>query len=272
MFRSDIAKRGVLTEVWDMELNTRHFDYRRSLAEELRVRQVRNPRYSLRSFARDLGVSVTALSDVLSGKRHFSKRNALQVMDRLGWAPLERASVFVSISSVSQPQRQTSSLSLRLADDQFRVIADWYYLVILNLAQIEGAKSAPAWICQRTGISSQEAREAIKRLKRLGYISTKNGELRRLAPNVETTTEVPSAAIRKYHRQNFKLAEEAQEHVPFERRQISSFTVATDPSRVLKAKKCWRILWTSWRMYWNPPLPQKSIRFPLSCSPLVHRR
>ena len=59
----------------------------------------------------------------------------------------------------------------------------------------------------------------------------------RLAPTVATTTDIPSSAIRKYHRQNFYLAERAQETVPYERRQISSFTVATDPVRMQRAKK-----------------------------------
>jgi uncharacterized protein (TIGR02147 family) len=206
------------------------FDYRVSLATELRQRQARNPRYSLRSFARDLGVSVTALSDVLSGKRHFSKRNVGRVSNYLGWTPLQINALLDSTSSASTQQ-------LQLADDEFRVISDWHYLVILNLARMRQAQSSPKWISEQTGIPREQAKEALERLVRLGYISTSNGQLKRLVPEVATTTEIPSAAIRKYHRQNFRLAEQAQEHVGFEHRLISSVTVATDPARFKKAKK-----------------------------------
>lgn len=210
------------------------FDYRKNLAEELRLRQARNPSYSLRSFARDLGVSVTALSDVLSAKRDFSKRNAEKVIAKLGWSPLQSASFLRSLGD-STPAAARDSLILE--DDRFRIISDWYYLVILNLAKVPGAKATPSWVRKQTGISLEEAREALDRLQRLGYISNEGGTLVRQVPEVATTTEVPSAAIRKYHRQNFHLAERAQENVPFERRQISSFTVGTDPARLKKAKK-----------------------------------
>ena len=61
----------------------REFDYRKALAKELKERQLRNPGYSLRSFARDLGLSPAALSQVMSGKRHFSKGNAEKVISAL---------------------------------------------------------------------------------------------------------------------------------------------------------------------------------------------
>lgn len=211
------------------------FDYRIALGDELRTRNVRNPRYSLRCFARDLGVSVTALSDVLTGKRNFSARNAARVMDRLGWSPLQRESFLESIARPSVTPRSRDELLL--PDDLFHFISDWYYLPILNWARVKGAKSSPQWLSQRLGISSSEAREAIERLKRLGYIETTGGRLTRLAPPVHSTTEIPSSAIRKYHRQNFQVAELAQETVPFELRQISSFTVATDSERIARAKK-----------------------------------
>lgn len=211
------------------------FNYRFALARELKERIARNPRYSLRSFARDLGVSVTALSDVLSRKRNFSLTNAERVIGRLGWSPLQRESMLETIAKPAVPADGREELLL--SDDLFHFISDWYYLVILNWARVPGSKCSARWLSTRVGISPAQAKEAIARLRRLGYIDTAGGKLVRLAQNLHSTNEVPSAAIRKYHRQNFWLAERAQETVPFERRQISSFTVATDPVRIKRAKK-----------------------------------
>lgn len=236
MFHPSLAFHTLLADTFFMqsELSAKKFEYRVALMTELRTRQARNPRYSLRSFARDLGVSVTALSDVLSGKRHFARKNAQQIIEKLGWSPLQAQSFIETVSG--KPSASTDRTHLLLSDDLFHMISDWYYLVILNLAKIPSAKSSPKWVSQRLGITAQEAKEAIERLKRLGYLETQNGRLKRLIPTLDTSTEIPSAAIRKYHRQNFIVAERAQESVPFERRQISSFTVATDPERVKKAK------------------------------------
>jgi hypothetical protein len=235
MFRPRLAFRIPPAETFHMQHDASTFDYRSSLAEELRVRQARNPRYSLRSFARDLGVSVTALSDVLSAKRHFSKKNVARIVAKLGWSPLQEKAFLETVAGHT-PSRNPAE-QLILADDRFQFISEWYYLAILNLARLPHAKASATWIAKHTGITETEASEALSRLKRLGYISTVNGKLQRQIPEVKTTSEVPSAAIRKYHRQNFLLAEKAQEFVAFERRQISSFTVATTPERMQKAKK-----------------------------------
>ena len=111
------------------------FDYRVALANELTARTARNARYSLRSFARDLGVSVTALSDVLSGKRHFAVKNAYRVIEKLGWSPLQ-SEAFLQNIVAGVPPKQTRE-EILLNDDLFRVISDWYYLVILNWARVK---------------------------------------------------------------------------------------------------------------------------------------
>jgi hypothetical protein len=48
--------------------------FRSVLREELERRQAANPRYSLRSFARDLSVDHSTLSQILRGKRRLTRR------------------------------------------------------------------------------------------------------------------------------------------------------------------------------------------------------
>lgn len=55
------------------------------LREELVRRQQRNPRYSLRAFARATGVSPATMSQVLSGKRSLTLRTARNIIQRLPW-------------------------------------------------------------------------------------------------------------------------------------------------------------------------------------------
>ena len=53
------------------------------LRSELRLRQERNPRYSLRAFAKKIGISPAYLSKVLTGKCILSVNAAQKVMERI---------------------------------------------------------------------------------------------------------------------------------------------------------------------------------------------
>jgi len=55
------------------------------LQQTLFSKQQKNKRYSLRAFARDLKISPSFLSEVLSGKYGISKQLASQIADRLGF-------------------------------------------------------------------------------------------------------------------------------------------------------------------------------------------
>jgi hypothetical protein len=81
-------------------------DYRRELREELERLQRKNSRFSLRAFARKLGLSPGMLSNVLAGKRNLSVEVALQVAQRLGYSPAEtrRFCQLVHLSNIADPE------------------------------------------------------------------------------------------------------------------------------------------------------------------------
>lgn len=52
-------------------------------------RSAANHNYSLRAYARDLGVSPGFLSDILRGKKHLSQENAKSIFTTLGFSDVE---------------------------------------------------------------------------------------------------------------------------------------------------------------------------------------
>lgn len=214
---------------------TLDFNYRSQLKMELSLRRARNPHYSLRSFARDLGVSPTALSEVLAAKREFSLRNAQKVAHFLHWSPGQTQQMFDTINSRFQTIKQIDEASL-LQEDIFFFISDWYYLAILNLAKIPTNRATPRWISQRLGLTSREAEQALSRLLRMKMLSIVDGQLVRKVHSLRTGVDIPSRAIRKYHRQNLLLAEQALETVPINFREFSSVTTAISLKNIPKAK------------------------------------
>ena len=59
----------------------------------------------------------------------------------------------------------------------------------------------------------------------------------RKTEGLTTSADVPSRALRKYHRQNLMLAESSLESDPVELRDISATNMAIDPRHLPKAKK-----------------------------------
>lgn len=194
----------------------------------------RNPAYSLRSFARSLGVSHPSLSQILSGKRPLTQKSAFVIANRLALPPNQRRQLL----ALAQAPGQSGEFSddyLVLEMDQFQLISEWHHYAILCVLEIEGSFADPAWIATRLGIDKRESAAALERLERLGLI--RDGKLlpQRERRNVATPTET-SPALRNAHRENLKKAEEVLETVGVESRDASYITMAIDPALIPKAK------------------------------------
>jgi transcriptional regulator with XRE-family HTH domain len=114
--------------------------FRTALNLEFRRRSERNPRYSLRAFARDLGSDHATISQILRGRRTLSSRMVRQLGSRLRLDPS-------SIANASEQQTAES---------------------VLRLAQSPGFRVQSRWIATRTGLSVDAVNIAIQRLLRDG--------------------------------------------------------------------------------------------------------
>ncbi|WP_413585594.1 DUF4423 domain-containing protein [Bdellovibrio sp. HCB274] len=203
------------------------------LMQELAKRQTRNSSYSLRAFARDLGIGSTTLSDVMGDRRSLSKSNLEKVMERLLVSPLERELLWAEYRQGST--KIAIDEDLLLQEDTFRMISDWYYLAIMNLAQLPENRANPLWIAKRLGIKESEAEQALDRLFRLELLKKSRNRLVRTTKPM-LMKDVPSAAIRKYHNQNLHLAEQSLHRDPIDTRLFNSMTMAVNPEKIPAVK------------------------------------
>ena len=194
----------------------------------LKQRQAINTRYSLRAFARDLHVSPSTLSEVLAGKRMLSRKNAQRAAAALCLPPNQ-------VDQMMKKSDQKSAYQATISLDSFSIIADWFHLAILNLVKVDQIKST-AQIASRLGISENQAKGALGRLLNLELLCRSKGVFKRVAKNLTTLTDIPSAALRKHNREKMELGIAALENVPLEERDISSQTIAFDPKDMKKIK------------------------------------
>lgn len=204
------------------------------LITELNKRKEINPNFSMRSFAKWLGVSPAQLSQMMAGKRPITLKSMRKISERLGLSPHERNDLAGSLlqTQMDGDEKQV----LRLREDQFHLIADWYHMAILSLTHFKKAQADPRWIARRLGISIEQAHQALLRLERLGIIQTKP-KFKQISEPIEMVSEVPSEAIRKYHIQNLNLAIEKIEMVEVKKRQFQSLSIPLNPEKIEPFKK-----------------------------------
>lgn len=207
------------------------------LKTEFEKRKKQNPSFSLRAFSKWLNVSPAQVSQMLAGKRTITPETLNKIALRVGSSPLERNDLLSTLVSSLVVEHNPKALERKLlAEDQFRLIADWYHMAILSLTKLKGSKPDPRWIARRLGISAEEANLALSRLVRMKLLETRP-KFRQIAEPFEVSSQVPSEAIRRYHKQSLNLAAEKLETVPVELRQFQSISIPLKSSNVPEFKK-----------------------------------
>lgn len=223
--------------------NISRSNYRLWLHQVMNDRQTRNPAYSLRGFAKTLGVSHSSLSQILSGKRPLTKKSAVRIADRLSLSPEQRTRL-IEIAENSKaitrktPKSETHTASefMVLEMDQFRLISEWYHYAILCLLEFPRNSVSPEWLATRLGIPQRDVVGALGRLQRLGLIDGTESPRLTLKRKLATSTET-SPALRKSHRTTLQKAEVSLETDPVTLRDFSSVTMAIDPDLIPQAKE-----------------------------------
>jgi len=223
-------------------------DYRDTLRHAMETRCQRNPSYSLRAFARDLGLAPSRLHDVLQGRYGLSREAAAKIAKNLGLHKEEAERFCDQVESQhARGKRIRQAAAERLSAkapayqpltlDGFQVISDWYHFAILELTLTEGFQSNAAWIAKELDLSPHVATAAIDRLKRLDLLlEDKEGNLKAADTFTASPGGVPSDAIKKFHRQILEKAITAIDCQALEERDFSSMILAVDSSRVEEAR------------------------------------
>lgn len=204
------------------------------LQEHFAHAQLKNPAYSLRSYARQVGVSPGALSQALKGKRRFSKKMVEKICNKLLLSPDKTRQALKSFESAIE------GFDLKyteLSSDIYHAISDWEHFAIISLLDLKLSKHDHALFAELLSISEQKAKEAIDRLLRLKLIKKlPSGRYSKLHARIKTSDEISSLSLKKAHMQSFEKAKDSLLNDPLNERDITSITMAIDPKRMQGAK------------------------------------
>lgn len=221
-------------------------EIRKIMQEDLINSQARNPSYSMRAFAKKVGLYSSAVSEILNGKRQVTQKMAHRILDRLNVSPDKQEKTLASFGKATRRKKaaikSTNPVSplnfIQIDMDQFHLVSDWHCFAVLSLADTRDFKDDPTWVAKRLRIKPQDARMTLDRLERLGLLA-KNSDDRRVATGKQfsTTTDVVNHTLRKHHYQNLELARRALDEDELLERDFSFITMAVDPSKLPRIKE-----------------------------------
>jgi uncharacterized protein (TIGR02147 family) len=210
-------------------------DPRFYVSQEYEIRHKRNPAYSWRSFARDLKMSPSMLSEFIKGRYGLSRAKALNVAQtiRLDEVHTEH---FIDLLEAGfhrlPPQRELAKLraSERLAQsatsiskETLSMLMDWTYFAMLEIVGLEkgGATPIERWT-QPFRRFACDALTALQRLKELRLVKEENGGLKPAEEITITGEQMDESLTCRLHAQVLDLAKLSLEELPPEQRESIS--------------------------------------------------
>jgi transcriptional regulator with XRE-family HTH domain len=200
-------------------------DVTQILQVELSRRCQTNPRYSLRAFARTLGVSPANLSLILNRKRTASARTIARMLARLELGAVERE--VLSGKSVEVDLNENFDLKV------FEQVSSWLSYSVLSLIKTKDFRPDERWIAKRLAVTVHEVKASIAALRETGLL---NG-WKRTKNNLRLNNAISTAVTRAFQRQLVERAMHSMENDPPSERDIRSITFAMSRERFEEAQE-----------------------------------
>jgi uncharacterized protein (TIGR02147 family) len=225
-------------------------DHLSILQAELKIRRERNSAYSLRSFGRDLGLAPSALSSLLSGKKGLSEKKAASIAKKIGLGEAEQE-MFLLSARARHARRKAARAgaeaelanrrsSHQIEEREIALAQNWYHQTILELTELKDCAHSIEWFAGRLGLSLAETRAGIERLQKLGWLTREKGQYKAKWTTTTASSEIPSQAIKGFHRQILAKADQAILRQDLAAREFQSTTIAFDTRKLKDAKKAIR--------------------------------
>jgi uncharacterized protein (TIGR02147 family) len=211
------------------------------LKKSFKNKQNSNKKFSMRSYAKFLGISPATLSAILNNKRPLPLAYIEKICFKLNLNNEERASFLNSLLDQKMtgiiPDKTSSSG--KILDDKifFNILTKWEHFAILSLLDLDNFSSTIENIEKKLNIEKEAVIEAIARLKKAGFLKEdENKEYKRTTPRLKTTEDLFSKAIQIAHKKELLLALKKIDEIPPDKRDFSSITMPTNTKNIMKAK------------------------------------
>jgi uncharacterized protein (TIGR02147 family) len=197
-------------------------------------RRRKNPKYSMRAFARDLSLTQGRLWELIHGRYIPGTKVTERISELLKLTPEDKLRMQTLIAA---EKAQPVSTLRTVSNDELAMISDWEHLAIFNLISTKGFDHTMNSIVTRLEISQLQAEGALNRLIDQGLVLEEDGRYVPAYSNISTQTEVPSEVIREFHRQIIGRSVTSLQRDSVDTRSITSMVFPANVKNLSKAKK-----------------------------------
>ena len=187
--------------------------------------QRKNKNYSLRAFARSLGLNHSILSLYFRGRRTLSSDSILKINQKFKLNLKEKK------KSEKDPFHQINL-------DQYEMISDWAHYAILGLLSLPRFKMTSHNIADHLNVEESYAKECLARLERMKLIQqSRNGRWIQTTAPLKVDNSVSTKATRAAQEKIIRRSLESLQHDPIEERDFNAVMMSFDESLIPYAKE-----------------------------------
>lgn len=207
--------------------------FRQALCRDYEESKKKNARYSIRSYARFLGIPASTLSLVMRGKSQIRARRAAEIISKFKTTKTEKNYLlYLMGESLLQVQRKD------IGQAQYSILTDWIYLAVLYFFELDLPDKSPSHLAKRLCVPVAKINYVIQVLKSNGLLKeNQNGELSVSQEQLNTSDDISDELIKQHHKMNLQLSERVLDSMPVEKRDYTSYTFSTNSSQYLALKK-----------------------------------
>ncbi|RZA12241.1 MAG: TIGR02147 family protein [Proteobacteria bacterium] len=221
-------------------------DYRSFIVQAYERRRSADAGYTMRAYAKDLGVSPQLLSQVLGGKLGLSASSASAIAQKIELEGLRKDLFIASVEakhSRSQPARLAAAEKLRkafeesgfeaIALDHINLVSSWKHVAVCMLVELDDFTPEPHWISSRLDIEPGEAARIINDLFKAELLKLDtSGKWVRQAQKTFFKLDESSPTLQKFYRDMWLKAEQSLVEEEFGDRSFSAATLAVSESDI----------------------------------------
>ena len=222
--------------------------YREILRSKFQEKTDKNRRYSLRAFAKDLGVSPALLSQILSGKRGMSETMSREVARKLKLNAVQQdyfCDLVAADHAKSSKKKAHAEERLKNYDrtkikqlglEYFERIYDWHHFAILECIRLKNFEPSTSWLAKKLNVDEMKIRLAVERLTEIGLLKiTEKGHW--IDTHEHLHIRQGSEAVKIALHQYLQMAANALDTIPMENRVNSGFFMRIDSSRLDEVRR-----------------------------------
>ncbi len=208
-----------------------------------------NPQFSLRAFARDLGISASQLSRILSRKVPLTIEMAGKIGPCLFPSSPGKQDFFVDLVRLCNSaeaeanileylyQKLLSMDADELDQARLRCLSDWSVVAAFDAFGLASPPRSEEDLASMLGITTREASVALRQLEHAQLLEAHESWYRRKVARFYTTCDVPSVLIRGLHRQLIGKAMQAIDGQDVSRRYLRGMSLSLKPELLPRVRE-----------------------------------